>query len=113
MPVKFSRDLKHRQNGFGAEQNIQEYEDSFRMARDAVAENDNSDDRMVSVLYYDLVTDFYEYGWGGSFHFAPRVPGESFEASLVRHERYLARVLGLKPGIFRYRMVRPSPGINL
>ena len=23
-------------------------------------------------MYYDLVTDFYEYGWGGSFHFAPR-----------------------------------------
>ena len=22
--------------------------------------------------YYDLVTDFYEYGWGQSFHFAPR-----------------------------------------
>jgi len=23
-------------------------------------------------FYYDLVTDFYEYGWGTSFHFAPR-----------------------------------------
>ncbi|PRQ44702.1 putative sterol 24-C-methyltransferase [Rosa chinensis] len=22
--------------------------------------------------YYDLVTSFYEYGWGESFHFAPR-----------------------------------------
>ena len=21
--------------------------------------------------YYDLVTDFYEFGWGQSFHFAP------------------------------------------
>ena len=38
--------------------------------------------------YYDLVTDFYEYGWGQSFHFAPRHKGESFEASLVRHELY-------------------------
>lgn len=99
MPVNLSRDLKHKQDGFGAERNIQEYEEGFRVARDAVAENDSSDDRMVSVLYYDLVTDFYEYGWGRSFHFAPRVPGESFEASLVRHERYLARVLGLKPGM--------------
>lgn len=49
--------------------------------------------------YYDLVTDFYEYGWGQSFHFAPRHKGESFEASLVRHELYLAHVLGLKPGM--------------
>ena len=21
--------------------------------------------------FYDLITDFYEYGWGQSFHFAP------------------------------------------
>ena len=34
--------------------------------------------------YYDLVTDFYEYGWGPSFHFAPRRTGESlaFESPL-------------------------------
>ena len=49
--------------------------------------------------YYDLVTDFYEYGWGQSFHFAPRHKGESFEASLVRHELFLAHVLGLRPGM--------------
>jgi sterol 24-C-methyltransferase len=49
--------------------------------------------------YYDLVTDFYEFGWGQSFHFAPRHKGESFEASLARHEFYLAHVLGLKPGM--------------
>src|SRR3954453_11527552 len=49
--------------------------------------------------YYNLVTDFYEYGWGQSFHFAPRHKGESFEASLVRHELYLAHVLGLRPGM--------------
>lgn len=49
--------------------------------------------------YYDLVTDFYEYGWGRSFHFAPRGPNESFPASLARHERYLARRLALRPGM--------------
>jgi sterol 24-C-methyltransferase len=49
--------------------------------------------------YYDLVTDFYEFGWGQSFHFAPRFKGESFDASLARHEMYLASVLGLKHGM--------------
>lgn len=48
--------------------------------------------------YYDLVTDFFEYGWGESFHFAARHPGESFEESLRRHEYYLALQLGLPPG---------------
>lgn len=48
--------------------------------------------------YYDLVTDFYERGWGRSFHFAPRKEGESFAASLARHEHYLALRLGLGAG---------------
>ena len=53
----------------------------------------------LNVLYYDLVTDFYGYWWGSSFHFAPRVPGESFKASLVRHEHFLADALRLQPGM--------------
>ena len=67
------------------------------MAKDGVLENEENADRKVSNLYYNLVTDFYEFGWGRSFHFAPRVPGESFKASLVRHERYLSDALGLRP----------------
>lgn len=47
--------------------------------------------------YYDLVTDFYEYGWGQSFHFAPRHRVESFQESLIRHEHRLALKLGLQP----------------
>ncbi len=49
--------------------------------------------------YYDLVTDFYEFGWGQCFHFAPRRRGESFKASLLRHQHYLAERLSLKPGM--------------
>jgi len=29
------------------------------------------------------VTDIYEWGWGQSFHFSPRLPGKSWEASEV------------------------------
>jgi len=46
--------------------------------------------------YYDLVTDFYEQGWGQSFHFAPRYKSESFDASILRHELWLALQLGLR-----------------
>ncbi len=49
--------------------------------------------------YYDVVTDFYEHGWGQSFHFAARARGESFEASLARAEHYLALRLGLGEGM--------------
>ena len=49
--------------------------------------------------YYNLVTDFYEFGWGPCWHFAPRKRGESFKASLLRHEHYLADRLALGPGM--------------
>lgn len=48
--------------------------------------------------FYNMVTDIYEFGWGQSFHFAPRHKWESFEASIARHEMYLAHRLGLKEG---------------
>jgi sterol 24-C-methyltransferase len=40
--------------------------------------------------YYDLCTDFYEWGWGSAFHFAPRYQRETFLESLSRHEYFLA-----------------------
>lgn len=48
--------------------------------------------------FYDLVTAFYEFGWGQSFHFAPRKDWESFESSIYRHEFYLAHRLKLGKG---------------
>lgn len=45
--------------------------------------------------YYDLATEFYEWGWGQSFHFADRRKGESFHSSILRHETYLAGRLGV------------------
>ena len=49
--------------------------------------------------FYDLVTDFYEFGWGESFHFAPMFKGEAFAASIARHEHWLAAQLGLTRGM--------------
>jgi sterol 24-C-methyltransferase len=54
---------------------------------------------MLAKSYYQLVTDFYEYGWGQSFHFAPRRRGESVSRSLERCEHDLARSLGLSSGM--------------
>lgn len=46
--------------------------------------------------FYNIATDFYEQGWGQSFHFAPRGHQETFRESMVRHEHYLALKLGIK-----------------
>ncbi|KAI9472299.1 MAG: S-adenosyl-L-methionine-dependent methyltransferase [Benjaminiella poitrasii] len=49
--------------------------------------------------YYNLATDFYEYGWGKSFHFCRFYPGEEFNSAMKRHEYYLANRLGVEPGM--------------
>ena len=46
--------------------------------------------------YYDLATDFYEYGWGESFHFATRHAKEPLKQAIARHEHYLALKMGIK-----------------
>jgi sterol 24-C-methyltransferase len=48
--------------------------------------------------YYNVVTDFYEYGWGTSFHFSRFYPGEPFRQATARHEHYLAHKIGIKEG---------------
>ncbi|KAF3771097.1 hypothetical protein M406DRAFT_248043 [Cryphonectria parasitica EP155] len=47
--------------------------------------------------YYNLATDFYEYGWSQSFHFCRFGPREAFAAAIARHEHYLAHTIGIRP----------------
>jgi len=49
--------------------------------------------------YYDVVTQFYEYAWGQSFHFSPRRPGENLAASQKRQEEGVGELLRLRPGM--------------
>lgn len=58
----------------------------------------NEDYAALVDSYYDLATNFYEWGWGSCFHFADRRGGESFSSSLVRHEYYLASRLAVSSG---------------
>jgi len=60
-----------------------------------VEERKKNAPKMVEV-FYDLVTDFYEAGWGQSFHFACRGKNETFRESMFRHEYYMANKLQIK-----------------
>jgi sterol 24-C-methyltransferase len=48
--------------------------------------------------FYTLVTDFYEYGYGPCFHFAPVPDGKSFSECLAEYEHEIARTLNAGPG---------------
>jgi sterol 24-C-methyltransferase len=65
----------------------------------ADAERKVAEQPSIVSRYYDVVTTFYEYAWGSSFHFSPRRHGEGLKASQERHERGVGELLKLKPGM--------------
>lgn len=52
-----------------------------------------------SETFYNLVTDFYEYGWGQSFHFAPMYEGKDLHQCIADYERDVGRRIVAKPGM--------------
>ena len=75
---------------------VSKYNELFQES--ATADERKSAYKMLVANYYSLATDFYEYGWGRSFHFANRFSTETLAESLQRHESYLALKMKLKPG---------------
>ena len=54
----------------------------------------------ISNNFYTLVTDFYEYGYGRSFHFAPVLNAtSSMQECIVAYERDIARTIKAGPGM--------------
>ncbi len=49
--------------------------------------------------FYELITDFYEFGWGESFHFAPFQIGQSLEEAITSHQHFLGEAMNLRPGL--------------
>ena len=96
---KLTKFLKDENGGDHVAAGIEDYEHRYGGATRGGLDERKTDYRQFENTYYDLVTDFFEYGWGQSFHFAPRATNESFAASLARHEHYIAHRLGLRPGM--------------
>jgi len=93
------------QNG-GANETTDTYENLFSGVRKNVGSTSTKesikkrekDYQTLVNSYYDLATDFYQYGWGQSFHFAPRLVGETFIESIKRSEYFLALKMGVGKG---------------
>ena len=91
--------FKKQQAGNDISDSVERYRSTFNEEKQHDPEAWGRDPGGVSRLYYDLVTDLFEYGWGRSFHFAHRNPGETFPESLARHERHMASKLDLGSGM--------------
>ena len=97
----------HTLKGNEFSSSINDYEGMFSGARKttgAITEEESiavRTERYAAMInhFYNLVTDFYEWGWGQSFHFGPRFHDESFVESIKRAEYHLCSRLGMKPGM--------------
>src|SRR6218665_228749 len=78
-------------------ENYLRYFDSNDESAEELRKQNSTD---VTNSYYDLATDFYEYGWGQCFHFAVLRAEESWDHSLGKHEYTLGLKLELKPDDF-------------
>lgn len=90
----------------GIEESVKGYEKLFDGARasigktstDMSVEKRSKEYQTLVNSFYNLVTDFYQIGWGQSFHFAPRFKNETFEESIKRAEYFLALNMGIGKG---------------
>ena len=75
-----------------------DYFEYFEDDKDTDKEKRHVNASDMSANFYDIVTDFYEYGWGESFHFAKLNKCDSRELAMLRHEYRLAVKLEAQKG---------------
>ena len=61
-------------------------------------EERESNATQVTETFYELVTDFYEYGYGQSFHYAPLWNDKENRESIAMFESEIGRQLNIRPG---------------
>ena len=63
------------------------------------ASGDDYDHTVTVNDYYDLCSEFMQFGWSESLHFAPLRRGETLEEAIVRHQRRMIGSLELREGM--------------
>ena len=69
------------------------------VGKEEVAKDRVKNASSMTAAYFDLATDFYEYGYGQCFHFAPIYDGKPFEECLADYEREAGKLIRAKPGM--------------
>ena len=99
MPAKLSRSLKNAYRGWSVAGRVKSYE-GWLDRREGGGAGDRAYDHAETVNdYYSLCSEFMQFGWNESLHFAPLRPGERLEDSILRHQRLMIGKLRLKEGM--------------
>ena len=99
MSTNLSRSLRDAYRGWDVERRVARFRGRFDRMRRADADGIDYEFTETVNDYYDLCSEFMQFGWGESLHFAPLTRGESLEESLVRHQRLMIERLELREGM--------------
>ncbi|GAB4820962.1 hypothetical protein N2152v2_008008 [Parachlorella kessleri] len=82
------------------EDSVKGYYDAFSTLERGKGAQMARKEKVVDLVdkFYSLVTDLYEWGWGQSFHFSPKLPIRDWSGSEAAHEARIGAILGLAPG---------------
>ena len=87
------------------QENVKRYIKQFERGKEKSERETKRKERIRNVTdisnnFYTLVTDFYEYGYGRSFHFAPVLSASSsLQECVVAYEREIARTIKANQGM--------------
>ena len=98
MLTNLSRNLRHAYRGSKVEDRVARYAGWLERSRRIDADTGYDHAETVND-YYDLCSEFMQFGWNESLQFAPLNPGETLEESIVRHQRLMIERLQLREGM--------------
>ena len=97
--TSLSRSLKSVYQGSDIRTRVARFGDWFDRMDQYDADGIEYDHTRTVNEYYDLCSEFMQFGWSESLHFAPLTSEESLEESLVRHQRLMIEKLELREGM--------------
>ena len=96
MSIKLSRSLWNAYRGWEVGSRTSRLGGWFDRKKRADADGIDYDHTETVNDYYDLCSEFMQFGWSESLHFAPLTRGETLEESIVRHQRLMIDKLELR-----------------
>ena len=99
MLTSLSNSLRDVYQGSDIRRRVARFGGWFDRMRQADADGIDYDLTETVNEYYDLCSEFMQFGWSESLHFAPLTRGKSLEESLALHQRLMIEQLELREGM--------------
>ena len=99
MLKNLSGSVRNAYRGWNVEHRIEHFGTWVERSTQADAGGGDYDHTETVRDYYDLCSEFMQFGWNESLHFAPLTPEETLQESIVRHQRLMIGRLELREGM--------------